>query len=92
MNQQPPARQQVTSPIVSLAHNAQLSTVALYGELLSEQEKKMQVLVMQLGSAQQQCVLLSESVKAKDAQLEALRTQMETLLVSPAEPVVGSGG
>lgn len=74
MNQPLPQRPaQVTSTVVMLGHNTCAQLVAFYGELLAEQEKKMQALAAQVGGAQQQLAMLAESLKAKDAEIAALK-------------------
>lgn len=85
----PPQRQQVSAPLVPLAHNACAQLVALYGEMLADQEKRLQMLAAQLGQAQTQCAQLAETIKNRDAQIIVLGNQVKSLtamLPSDDEP------
>ncbi len=82
----PQQRSQVTSLLVTLAHNANVSIVALYGEMLSEQEKRLQQLAAQLGMAQQECAKLAAACTTKDAQIRALEENQVRLMKVSKEP------
>jgi len=63
----------VASPLVLSAHNTLLTVVSHYGELLSEQERRLQAFAAQLAAAQQQCAQLTEACRGKDERIRALQ-------------------
>ncbi len=85
----PPTRASVTPALITLAHNAQCTTVALYGEMLSEQEKRLQQLTSLLGTAQQECAKLAAACATKDALIKRLESLTEKMRDDLDEPDAG---